>query len=198
MARRALLSTVWAVWVVVVAVAATRVAGDVNFDAAAYTVTQQAMEDAPERYAQFVTEMINYLNNMQLSNSNGGGGGCSTSWSIEGTAAQKNFQIEPGTLAVSIVAAGIQTTAVVHGTVTAPVYVRGCHKWWFICFCDTICNGQTTLTLTAPVTTLFTLDWNQGDGLLEVTPTVRACVRACVRVCVCVCVCVCVMVCDGV
>src|SRR5579872_1891044 len=125
-----------------------------------YVMSQNAFDDAPGRYAEFVLQALKMveqhkLNDMQEVH------GCSTSYWIWASRSQKKLSIVPGTLKIDIQSDGVLVSANVHTYIKTPAKVQWRERIIF-CFKSNVCNGDATLTgnfqLSVKFTTNFTKD----------------------------------------
>jgi hypothetical protein len=84
-----------------------------NFKAASYIVTQQALDDAPDRYATFIQDAMNRIAAVPWPSESDGGHGCHVEWNINGPSAQKKLSIVPGTLVGTVISNGVNIKAVI-------------------------------------------------------------------------------------
>lgn len=137
-----------------------------------YVLSQKALLDAPERYAEFVTNALSQAEQYRIDDIKHGSG-CETTYFIQASNSRKHFVTVPGTLSALILEDGILVSATIDATIKA--YSRITHKFRFIwCFENEICNGQTTLKGKFAFSAKFTAQWSGASGInITTTPTFK-------------------------
>lgn len=145
-----------------------------TFRAGTFITTQSALNDAPERYATFVTEAIEYIRNYKVEYISGDGD-CKTAYWLNGPAATKKVDLAPGSLIMKIVENGFTVQASINVFLSVPIFVRFRESIGPICFAKTLCEENTIATYStkASVFTVFPIEWNSSTHEIDVNPRIE-------------------------
>lgn len=155
-----------------------------GFEAGSATITQNGVNDAPLRYAQFLVQAVASLESVRLPDTSSSMVvaapdeplSCSNEWYILGSqATDKRYTLDPASVRVTlgIFSATVVGKVAVH--LDVPAFIRACRRFIF-CFCSTVCQGVITVDTVLDLTTEWTFAWNQATNTLSasVKPTTQA------------------------
>ena len=141
-----------------------------EFSFASYLLTQNALTDAPERYANFLDEFQSYVNSQTWSDYSDGSG-CHDHIYIHTSEASQQITLNDNTLSITITATGLLTTAKFTVTAGVPVYYQVREEFIF-CFSWTVCsNVYVNVNFIVDTSTMVDFRWNQTSESISIVPT---------------------------
>eukprot|EP01084_Bolivina_argentea_P159435 277672_1 len=125
------------------------------FEIGSYILTQNALDDAPTRYATWITYALNELNNQTLQDYSDSTNNCwfgDYYYTLDLSRADYNFTLDKSSIQLFITSNGFHTGAILDFNIATPVYSGGYVGGWFVCWHETNCNND-IIYATATITT---------------------------------------------
>ncbi|KAJ3445953.1 hypothetical protein M0812_08488 [Anaeramoeba flamelloides] len=139
-----------------------------TWHAATYILTQNAFNDAPQRYQTFVNEAIEYIEKAKLPDRHSGGG-CHNTYDIYGSRATKKITLIPNSLSIKIGNSQVVANFKLQLDMVVPIYYEAKWKILFWCCSKNICDGNVDISALLDITTTFDVKWNKPTSKLSVT-----------------------------
>ena len=156
-----------------------------EFSFASYLLTQNALDDAPQRYSNFIDQFESYAKSEIWPDYKAGyEAHCETQVWIHLSEASPEITLINNTLSISITDTGLLTTAKFTFTASVPVYYRA--RGQFLgCFSHTVCDNVYVNT-NFMVSTMSMIDfrWNQTSESIAIVPTNVSAVIQGIYVCI--------------
>ena len=138
--------------------------------AISYIISQKALDDAPERYADFVLQAVRRAEQEPMDDIIERHS-CDKSYYIYASRAVKHFTVN--SLKVNIVSDGILINTNIDVIFYVPMRIDWAKRVGF-CFRRNICDGQATITANLQLSIKFTITWTSGSLNITGIPTLTS------------------------